>query len=362
MIPTNEFVVDVCGKMSSVLDQFQTERLRNVLFLTLQDCTIEKLETEIIPFEARENEWYVKKFLIAKKVNGLTPKTLKNYSHTLNHILCEVFEKKVTEITPDDLLLYFARRDIETNANKVTQDNERRILSSFFNWCRDEEFITKSPVARMPKIKTPKKQRPAFTEMEIEKIREACRSTRETAIVETLLSTGCRVTELVSMKADVVGAESTVILGKGQKERTVYFNAKAQIAIQKYMSERHDNNPYIFCKSICATDPAWDKQKTGKKSRITNWYTNPDLVDPDSACDVSTIEATVRKIGARAGLPKGSIHPHKFRRTCATLALRRGMPVVQVSKMLGHASLETTQIYLDVADEELAAAHKKFVT
>lgn len=356
MIPTNEFVTDICGKMSGVLDQFQLERLRNVLFVGLQDCVIDKPDTEIVPYEARENEWYIKKFLVAKKVAGLTQKSLSYYSKTLNHILCETMEKRITDINADDMLLYFAKRDIETNANKVTQDNERRILSSFFNWCRDEEYVTKSPISRMSKIKTPKKQKPAFTEMEIEQLRAACKNAKETAVIETLLSTGCRISELVDIKADVAGSESTVIFGKGQKERTVYFNAKAQIAIQRYMSERSDNNPFLFPRRANA-------DISNRKGGYTKgeWYMNPYFVAEDGHIDKGSIEQMVRQIGERAGLPYGTVYPHKFRRTCATLALRRGMPVVQVSKMLGHASLEVTQIYLDVADDEVAQAHKKYV-
>lgn len=356
MIPTNEFVTDICGRMSGILDQFQLERLRNVLFIELQDCVIDKPDTEIVPYEARENVWYIKKFLVAKKVAGLSEKSLSYYSKTLNRILCETFEKRITDISPDDMLLYFARRDIETKANKVTQDNERRILSSFFNWCRDEEYVTKSPISRMSKIKTPKKQKPAFTEMEIEQLRAACNNSKESAVIETLLSTGCRVSELVSIKADVVGAESTIIFGKGSKERTVYFNAKAQIALMRYMSERSDNNPFLFPARVSA-----EITQTKKKYTSGEWYKIPEYVSDDGHTDKGSVEQMVKRIGKRAGLPRGSVYPHKFRRTCATLALRRGMPVVQVSKMLGHSSLEVTQVYLDVADDEVAQAHKKYV-
>lgn len=356
MIPTNEFINDICEKMSGVLERFQLERLRNVLFIELQNCTIDKPDTKIVPYEARENEWYIKKFLVAKKVAGLTEPTLAYYSKTLNRILCETFEKKITDISSDDMLLYFAKRDIETNVNKVTQDNERRILSSFFNWCRDEEYISKIPISRMSKIKTPKKQKPAFTEMEIEQIRSACVNAKESAVIEVLLSTGCRVSELVNIKADVVGNESTVIFGKGQKDRTVYFNAKSQIALLRYMNERSDKNPFLFPRRASSSPPCGKSEYTKGE-----WYRNPDLVAVDGHADKGSIESMVRRIGKRAGLPDGSVYPHKFRRTCATLALRRGMSVVQVSKMLGHASLEVTQVYLDIADDELAQAHKKYV-
>lgn len=356
MIPISEFVTDICGKMSGVLDQFQLERLRNVLFIELQDCVIDKPDTEIVPYEARENDWYIKKFLVAKKVAGLTEKSLLYYSKTLNRILCETIEKKISDISADDMLLYFAKRDIETKTNKVTQDNERRILSSFFNWCRDEEYVTKSPISRMSKIKTPKKQKPAFTEMEIEQLRAACKNAKETAVIETLLSTGCRVSELVGIKADVAGAESAIIFGKGQKERTVYFNAKAQIALLRYMNERSDKNPFLFPVRVSA-----DNSHIKQKYVSGEWYKNPEYVADDGHTDKGSVEQMVKRIGKRAGLPQGSVYPHKFRRTCATLALRRGMPVVQVSKMLGHSSLEVTQVYLDVADDEVAQAHKKYV-
>lgn len=322
------------------------------LVILLNDFEITKRETAIAVRNEDRNAELLKRFLIAKTVSGRTDRTIEFYKKSISNTLTKI-NKTADEITTDDIRYYMALRERRDGVSQVTVGNEFRALSSFYTWMRKEEIITKNPCEKIERPKQRKKQKKAFTEIEIEKIRAKCRSYRETAIVETLLSTGCRVTELVLMKIEDLRDDSIVVHGKGEKDRIVYLNAKAIMAIQRYLEERKDSNPYIFCggKDITA-------MKGVSRRELPQWYTNPDYVS-DTHADKGTIEATVRKIGKNAGVDK--VHPHRFRRTCATMALRRGMPIEQVSKMLGHENIETTQIYLDLSEEDLHLAHKKYV-
>ena len=194
--------------------------------------------------------------------------------------------------------------------------------------------------------------------MEVERIRDACRTDRETAIIETLLSTWVRVTELVQIKLTDIQEDKVTVIGKGDKERETYLTPKAQLAIEKYLSERNDNNPYLFPRAKYAGDVR--TMVKGKHRKLANrWYTDPKLIDEEGHMDSGTAEQLVRRIGKRAGVEK--THPHRFRRTGATMALRSGMPLLQVSKLLGHEQIGTTQIYLDISDDELMQAHKNYV-
>lgn len=354
MIPINEFVEEVCKKMGGTLDQLQNERLINILTLALHGCRIEELQTAIIPYNERDNEWFIEKFIITKKAAGLTDKTLKCYLNTLRAIFRKM-RKRVTDIQADDIINYLAERDIKDNVTRAAQQHDWRVLSTFFNWMTTDEHILRNPMYRVPKPKDQKLIKSAFTNMELEKLRAACITAWESCVIETLLSTGCRVSELIQLKCeDVRDADECVIVGKGMKERTVYFNARARFAIEKYLSERSDTNPFLFCAGY------WNTERERNWS-TKEWYKNPKNVAKDGCTDIGTIESHIRRIGKRAGLPDGECYPHKFRRTCATLALRRGMPLVHVSKMLGHEKLATTQIYLDLNDDDLGQAHEKYL-
>lgn len=326
--------------------------VQNELIILLNDYEVAGRETALAIRNEDKNEWYLKKFLIAKTVTGRTDRTIDYYKKSLINILREI-NKTVDEITSDDIRYYLAIRQKRDNITKTTANNELRCLRTFFSFLIAEELITKNPCLKIEQIKAKKVQKPAFTEIEVEQIRAKCSCARETAIVETLLSTGCRVTELTLIKTSDITEDKLVVHGKGQKDRTVYLNAKAQMALQMYMSERKDNNPYLFPRGVKVTEAAT------RKGKPALWYTNPLRVETDGHTDKSSIEQTVRKIGKRAGVPK--CHPHRFRRTCATFALRRGMPIEQVSRMLGHENVATTQIYLDLSEEELQQAHKKYV-
>lgn len=217
-----------------------------------------------------------------------------------------------------------------------------------------QELIPRNPLAEIEKIKYHREKEKAFSDIEIERLRAACKNSREKAILEVLLSTGCRASEAVSIKiADIVN-DCVDIIGKGEKPRKVYINAKAEIAIETYLRDRKDENPYLF--------PAGLKfENTSSQARRAkgDWYKLPELVDLKQCANHESINIVVRRIGKRAGVE--NVHAHRFRRTCATMALRRGMPIELVSKMLGHEQLSTTQIYLDLREEDLKNAHKKYV-
>lgn len=343
----------VCNMMDE-LDANQIEKLKNISTIVLNDYEISKRELSLTTYNGNEIEYLVKKFLISKKVQGCTERTLEVYGREIPKILYTI-NKPIRDITSDDILIYIANRDIKDHISKVTQDNELRHMRTFFAFLSAEEYVTKNPCLKIKKIKGAKIKKKAFSDIEIEKIRSACKNNREKAIVETLLSTGCRASEVIQIKYDKIEDGKIEIIGKGQKVRTVYLNAKAQVAIENYMNERKDKNPYLFPKMLSPAETIKLKRKTHKNFD----YRQPIWVLENEHTTRDSIGSLVRHIGIRAGVE--NTHTHRFRRTCATLALRRGMPLIQVSKMLGHESVATTQIYLDISDDELEQAHKKYV-
>ena len=324
----------------------------------LGEYEVQDRTTEIAIRSEDRNEYLFKKFLTAKIVKGCTDRTIYFYRKSLDFIF-ERIHKTVDEVTTDDIRYYLAIRQKRDGISKTTANNELRVLSSFYQYLQSEEIVIKNPVLKIEKIKERKKKKEAFTELEVERIREAARNYREKAIVDVLLSTGCRVSELVNIKISDINGDKMVVHGKGEKDRIVYLNAKAVISLEKYLKERNDNNPYVFCGGIFSKN---DKNMISKYQSAKNgeWYKNPGLITDNTHTDKGTVEQLMRKLKKRSGIETGC-YPHKFRRTCATMALRRGMPIEQVSKMLGHESIETTQIYLDLDENSLEQAHKKYV-
>ena len=331
----------------------ELEKLKLHFGIILDGYNIQPKEKAVAVYTGGKNEMYLKRFLLSKAVAGCTQRTLKRYKSDMERLL-RALGKDVDTWTAADIQVMLAR--IIQRSSNLNADNYRRVLSSFFTWMQREELIIKNPMNRVEHIKFIKKPKYAFEEMEIEKIREACRSNRERAMVEILLSTGCRVNELANMKVTDIEDDQITVLGKGNKYRTVYLNAKGVMALHKYLAERSDTNPYVFPKGKTVASGIYAKMTHNAKH---DFYKNPELLEPDTPMDKSSIGAIVRNIGHRAGVEK--VHPHRFRRTCATFALHRGMPIEQVSKMLGHEQISTTQIYLDLSREDLAAAHRKYV-
>lgn len=328
-----------------------SSEIENKLYLILKDCTITPTETALAIRNEMLNETLLKRFIAAKMVKGCTSKTIKMYKKAIAKILLRI-GKSVPDITADDVRLYIAIRLQQDRVSKTTVDNEIRFLRSFYTYLSAEELVEKNPMLKIEKIRSEKKKKYAFTELDCEKLRNACRTAYEKCVIELLLSTGCRVSELVQMRIDELDGDKILVHGKGEKERIVYLNAKAQIALNNYLTERRDTNPYIFPKGYSIND-----QNFGV-DRAPYWYRNPDAIS-DGYRDKCGIEAMMRKLGKRAGVE--NCHPHRFRRTCATFALRRGMALEQVSRMLGHANIATTQIYLDLTEDELRQAHAKYV-
>lgn len=325
--------------------------LKNILYMQLAGYEVTKKSTEIVEYKGDENEKLIQKFIISKKIKGLTDRSLHYYNTELHRIL-EQIQKPVLNITTDDIRYYLAVRKMRDQVTDVTMDNELRILRTFFQWLQVEEIQLKNPTSRIDSIKSAKKQKEAFTEMEVARLRDGCRNAKERAVIEIFLSTGCRVTELVQIKRNEIQDNVILIHGKGRKDRNVYLNAQALLALKKYLDERKDHSEYLFPKSVSVSQCPQMRKVKGR------YYQYPDLLVPEEHQAASSIESMIRKLGKKLGI---KAYPHKFRRTCATFALRSGMPIEQVSKMLGHEQIGTTQRYLDLKESELKAAHEKYV-
>lgn len=343
---------DLVNIVVPYISQDNLENVKMLFDVALSKYQITKKSTEIVPYNGDINDEILKKFLCAKIARGCSQKTIHYYQQTIRQFFQSV-NKIYSEVTPDDIRVYMAIRVQRDRVSKTTVNNERRNLSSFYTWLQNEEIVLKNPMAKVEQIKVTKKKKKAFTLLDLEKIRAACKSGRETAIIETLASTWCRVSELVSIKTGDIHGNKITVRGKGDKFRDVYLNARASIAIDTYLKERTDRNPYLFPGGVS------NIIRIGVKGRPCDWYKHPELVSQDMHVDKGSVEAMIRRIGRDAGVEHA--HPHRFRRTGATLALRQGMPLIQVSKLLGHESIETTQIYLDISEEELAEAHEKYV-
>ena len=318
---------------------------------------IQKRTTEVALLSEDRNSYLFKKFLMAKAVKGCTDRTAHYYKTSLARVF-DRMQKTADDVTADDIRYYLALRQKKDGVSKVTADNELRVLRTFYQYLSAEEIITRNPTLNVERVKGWKQQKKAFTDIEVERIREAAKNEREKAIIDILLSTGCRVSELVGIKTSEIDKDKLVVHGKGEKDRLVYLNAKAVISTERYLAGRSDGNPYLFPGGYNhkSNEKLWKKYRTAGG----DWYKDASLVTPDTHMSQGSVENLMRKLKKRAGL-ECDVYPHKFRRTCATMALRRGMPIEQVSKMLGHENIATTQIYLDLNEEELEQAHRKYV-
>ena len=328
------------------------EAVSNSLYITFQHYSITKKSTEIVQYEPDTNELLIKRFLVAKKIKGCTQKTLEFYNSSVSKSL-ERIGKNVIDITTDDIRIFIALR-IRDGVSAVTVGNEKRAMSSFFTYLHDEDIIHKNPMLAIDTMKQKKTKKNAFKDSEIVMMRDVLQTSREKAIFEILLSTGCRVTELVNIRLDDIQPDGSILVhGKGQKDRYVYMNAAADFAFKKYMSDRKDNSLYLFPRMISVKF-----QKGMPHTDMKMWYVDPKNVVEDDHADKGTIECIIRRIGKSVGV---KAYPHKFRRTCATNALKNGMPIEMVSRMLGHDNIGTTQIYLDINDDQLKVMHERYV-
>ena len=341
------------------IDRRQIDDLKLKITMILSKYSITEESTDLIVYEGDVNENMLKRFLMAKAAAGCSPNTLRYYKNSISFFFDRV-NKPFSDVTADDIRLYLATRTQIDKASKTTANNERRNVSSFYGWLQKEEILLKNPMIKVDAIKVSKKRKPAFTQMDIEKMRYACKNSLQTALLEVLLSTWARVSEVSQIKLSEVDLEKGTVLvhGKGDKDRMTYLNAKAKLAVANYLDDRGDNNPYLFPK--CAYAGNVKRMSSGIPRRVQGlWYMKPKFVSADEHRDKSSIESDIRRIGKRAGVENA--HPHRFRRTGATQALRNGMPLITVSKLLGHENIGTTQIYLDISDKELEQAHEKWV-
>lgn len=272
-------------------------------------------------------------FLSAKDIEGCSDRTIKYYKDIILKLI-NYIKKPIKEITTDDIRLYLSQYKEESNCNSVTMDNIRRVFSSFFAWLEDEDYILKSPVRRIHRVKTAVVVKETLSDESIEKLRDNCTHVRELAIIELLISTGMRIGELVNLNIDDVNFEdrSCIVLGKGNKQREVYFDARTKIHLQQYLSLRTDDSNALFVSKIKPVH------------RIT----------------ISAVESIVRNMGNKLNIKK--VHPHKFRRTMATMAIDKGMPIEQVQKLLGHTKIDTTMHYAMVNQSNVKFSHRKYIS
>lgn len=323
---------DVVQGMLPHLTNGQLEELRRVLTIALQGKTIVATEkTETID-TATENNRLTELFIAAKRVEGCSEKSLKYYTTTIETMLLHI-GKPIKHITTDDLRGYLTEYQSKRSSSRVTIDNMRRILSSFFSWLEDEDYIIKSPVRRIHKVKTASNIKETYTDEELEVMRDSCVNLRDLAIIDMLASTGMRVGEMVLLNREDVNfsERECIVLGKGDKERPVYFDARTKLHLQCYLESRTDNNPALFVS----------------------------LKSPFERLKIGGIEVRIKQIGQKLGIKKA--HPHKFRRTLATTVIDKGMPIEQLQRLLGHKRIDTTLMYAMVKQSNVKMAHRKFI-
>lgn len=324
-----EFVNLVIQDMLKVLNNAQLEKLKASLEKELEGLQIVE---EVKEDKMESNEGYILKFISSKRLEGCSEKSLLYYERTISAVLKGI-SKPLKTIMTDDLRGYLTAYQAKNEVSKVTIDNVRRILSSFFSWLEDEDYILKSPARRIHKVKAAINIKNTFTDEEIEMMRDACGNQRDLAIIDMLASTGMRVGEMARLKrSDVNLAErECVVLGKGDKQRTVYFDARAKIHLQKYLQTRNDSSEFLFLSMNKSNNPL----------------------------GIGGIEHLIKRLGTQTGIKKA--HPHKFRRTLATGAIDKGMPIEQVQQLLGHKRIDTTLMYAMVKQANVKASHRKFI-
>ena len=324
-------ITEIVQGMLPYLDNAQLMRLRE----KLTECLSNKVVTDgsmVDNDTGTSNDEFVEMFIAAKKVEGCSDRTLKYYQSTIVKAL-EQLDIHLTHITTEHLRKYLSDYQAVRDCGKANIDNIRRILSSFFAWLEEENYILKSPVRRIHKIKTAKMVKETYSDEVLEQIRDNCTNGRDLAIIDLLASTGMRVGELVRLNRRDVNFESRecVVFGKGSKERPVYFDARTKIHLKNYLDSRTDKNPALFVS----------------------------IQNPHNRLQISGVEIRLRNMGRKLGITR--VHPHKFRRTLATRAIDKGMPIEQVQQLLGHSKIDTTMEYAMVDQNNVKISHRKYI-
>ena len=324
----DQLIAEVQQQMLPYLNNEQLRKLGAVMEFCLYGLEI----TQTDPLQEQEKTDATAAFIAAKRIEGCSEKSLAYYRKTIE-TMTEKIGKGITHITTNDLRSYLTDYQAEKKSSKVTIDNIRRILSSFFSWLEDEDYILKSPVRRIHKVKTATTIKETYTDEALETMRDNCETLRDLAMIDMLASTGMRVGELVLLNRDDINFEERecVVFGKGSKERMVYFDARTKIHLQNYLAQRTDSNIALFVS----------------------------LKAPYERLQIGGVETRLRELGKRLSLPR--VHPHKFRRTLATMAIDKGMPVEQLQRLLGHQRIDTTLQYAMVKQSNVKIAHRKYI-
>lgn len=323
-----QLITEVQQQMLPYLNNEQLQKLRQAMEYCLHGMEIITTDHH----QTQEQPDAISAFIVAKRIEGCSEKTLNYYQKTIDSMVTGI-GKTPAQITTDDLRRYLTEYQVQRKSSRVTIDNIRRILSTFFTWLEDEDYIVKSPIRRIHKVKTAKILKDTYTDEALELMRDNCGSLRDLAIVDLLASSGMRVGEMVALNRDDINfaERECVVFGKGSKERLVYFDARTKIHLQNYLDSRTDNNPALF---------------------VT-------LRAPHDRLMIGGVESRLRELGRQLNLPK--VHPHKFRRTLATSAIDKGMPIEQVQQLLGHQKIDTTMHYAMVKQQNVKLAHRKYI-
>lgn len=328
----NTAVESIRRLMLPNLDNAQMKQLSFVLDRVLAEYDIQPRNPENEVTLGPSNPELMETFLSAKRLEGCSENTLRYYKAVLSRMV-NTTNKHVTHMRTEDLRQYLSDYELHSRCSKANIDNIRRILSSFFSWLEDEDYILKSPIRRIKKIRSTRTVKDTYSDESLEKMRDGAKTLRDLAIIDLLASTGMRVGELVKLDVADVDFErrECVVLGKGNKERPVYFDARTKIHLRNYIASRTDSSPALFV-SLC---------KPYRRLRI------------------SGVESRLRKLGKELGMDR--VHPHKFRRTLATRAIDKGMPIEQVQRLLGHAKIDTTLTYAMVDQSNVRSSHRRYI-
>ena len=324
-----QIIINVMQQMLPHIDNAQMQKLQKVLEIALFNCEI-TAQTEKKDID--DNPKLIDAFVAAKRIEGCSEKTLKYYRITIETMVASI-DKGIRHIQTEDLRSYLTDYQSKNQSSRVTIDNIRRILSSFFSWLEDEDYILKSPVRRIHKVKTATNIKETYTDEDLEKMRDNCTELRDLAMIDMLASTGMRVGEMVLLNRNDIdfNERECIVFGKGSKERVVYFDARTKIHLQNYLRSRKDDNPALFVS----------------------------LKSPYERLKIGGVEVRLREFGKQLGLQR--VYPHKFRRTLATTAIDKGMPIEQLQQLLGHRKIDTTLQYAMVKQSNVKIAHRKYI-
>ena len=328
-----EVISSITKDMEGSLTDYQLNKLKESLIINFERVEfIIKTDELKHQKELDENKNMINSFISSKQVEGCSERTIKYYKEIIEKFVND-FDKSIKQISTNEIRNYLSDYKDSSSCGSTTIDNIRRVLSSFFSWLEDEDYIMKSPVRRIHKIKTAVVVKEVLTDENLERLRDECENIRDLSLVELLISTGMRVGELVNLNINSINFEdrSCIVLGKGNKEREVYFDAKTKLHLKEYISKRNDSNDALFVS----------------------------MRKPHQRLSISGIELIIRTLGINSNINK--VHPHKFRRTLATMAIDKGMPVEQVQKLLGHVKIETTMHYALVNQSNVKISHRRYI-